>query len=250
MSTNESVTTGERAGGPDLGGQDSRGQDSRGQDQNRRDSRGDDGSQTDVMICLREGTRQQHEALHEVVGGHHMTRSLEDYARCLRAYERAVAPIETGLKRFARERASSSSDRVGNDLRLDDLDRRLVKTRWLQSDLDFLCPKIDPKDWCERLPIPALTLELADRDQWFGCMYVTEGMTLGARFIAPEIENAFSLPEAGLSFFRAYGEDTSAMWNRFRDAARRNVVDLDAAVRAAQQTFDWFANHLSADFAV
>ena len=202
-------------------------------------------TKNDVMTRLKEGTREQHEALHGVVSEHHMTRSLADYARCLRAYERSVEPIESALKSFVRDRVTSGDAPLGSAIGLEDLDDRLVKTDWLRSDLNHLRPLIDPDQWCERLQTPTLSIQPIDWDQWFGQAYVAEGMSLGARFIAPEVEKTLSLRNGGLRFFRAYGEQTSMMWNRFRKAACEHVTDHDAAVRSAQETFRWFAQYLS-----
>ena len=49
-----------------------------------------------------------------------------------------------------------------------------------------------------------------------GCLYVTEGATLGGQLIARHVENRLGLcPRSGASFFRGYGSDTGSRWRTF-----------------------------------
>jgi heme oxygenase len=62
-----------------------------------------------------------------------------------------------------------------------------------------------------------------------GCLYVTEGATLGGRLILPHVCAVLGVaPGAGASFFHGYGAATNTLWSSFTDALA--ALPVDAAV--------------------
>lgn len=204
-----------------------------------------------LMQQLRDRTRPQHEALHEVVDMDWMTASPANYARSLTAYLVAVSMTES--LSIVRQLdvdldAASTAEPI-------DWSTRLVKTEWLRSDLDTLCDAgvIDASSragtgerWRDLRSPPAIE----DLSSWIGVNYVTEGMTLGGRGIAPIIDERLgdgfgSERPIGTSFFASYGDQTGRMWNQFKTWADHCEVDPAAACHSAADTFDWFRECLA-----
>ncbi len=75
-----------------------------------------------------------------------------------------------------------------------------------------------------------------------GVLYVLEGSTNGARFIARRIREAYDLPpDGGAAFVDPYGEAQPSRWKEFKEAMER--LDLSGAetrsvTAAAQETFN------------
>lgn len=82
----------------------------------------------------------------------------------------------------------------------------------------------------------------------FGCMYVLEGSTLGARVISRQLNASLGItPGSGGRFFHAHGDRTGEMWQVFGAALTRFAASCDAherIVAAALATFgalrSWF----------
>jgi heme oxygenase (biliverdin-IX-beta and delta-forming) len=68
-----------------------------------------------------------------------------------------------------------------------------------------------------------------------GCLYVTEGATLGGRIIARHVERRLGFgPRAGASFFHGYGDDTGPRWQALCSviAAASCSTEAEAAILA------------------
>jgi heme oxygenase len=94
---------------------------------------------------------------------------------------------------------------------------------------------LDELPRCSRAPRPA------GPDAALGCLYVTEGATLGGRLIARHVEHRLGLgPGDGASFFHAYGPDVGPRWRTFCSvlaAASRSEVARGAILAGAVETF-------------
>ena len=86
-----------------------------------------------------------------------------------------------------------------------------------------------------------------------GGLYVTEGSTLGGRFLAQHFRKTLGLhPGAGVSFFSSYEGEVGSMWNRFRSSLMENVAaDKEShVVRGAILTFECMHSWLCSERAV
>jgi heme oxygenase len=96
--------------------------------------------------------------------------------------------------------------------------------------------------------VPQITNHL----QALGALYVMEGSTLGGKIISKMIRQQIGEPHmAGLSFFNGYGEQSEAMWHRFKAVIDQPLSpsDEEVVIKAANDTFirfrHWFDQHLS-----
>lgn len=75
-----------------------------------------------------------------------------------------------------------------------------------------------------------------------GALYVLEGSTNGARFIARRIREAYDLPPAGgAAFVDPYGEAQPSRWKAFKEAMEQldlSEADTHVITAAAQETFN------------
>lgn len=75
-----------------------------------------------------------------------------------------------------------------------------------------------------------------------GVLYVLEGSTNGARFIARRIRDAYDLPpDAGAAFVDPYGKAQPSRWRAFKDAMERlgfSETETRSVTAAAQETFN------------
>lgn len=109
----------------------------------------------------------------------------------------------------------------------------------LEAELPALATKAD---------IPPINNHL----QALGAMYVMEGSTLGGKIISKMICRQLSLRDrCGTTFFNGYGEQTSRMWQTFKDLINQPLQPHEEAVviESAHATFlqlgHWFSRHLS-----
>jgi heme oxygenase len=115
------------------------------------------------------------------------------------------------------------------------------KTANLRTDLSYFGIDAGRVRVCDAIPHPACV------PQALGCCYVTEGATLGGRFIARHIEQTLGISwDSGGRFFHGYGSDTGRMWKDFEGLLNRycDNGNADLTVAAAQDTFralsTWF----------
>ena len=89
---------------------------------------------------------------------------------------------------------------------------------------------------CEKLP------PLKSIADYFGCMYVLEGASLGGMLISRHIQKKLGVtPICGGRFFYGYGDRTGAMWQEFRSAITdysSTTNDDDAIIASARATFE------------
>lgn len=81
-----------------------------------------------------------------------------------------------------------------------------------------------------------------------GALYVIEGSVLGGQVIQRQLAAHFG-PNIGasISYYRPYGPDVSAQWQRFRQVLNQKLSPdtLAEAEAAAHRTFSFFANALT-----
>jgi len=114
------------------------------------------------------------------------------------------------------------------------LDRRL-KAHLLEADLRVL--GIDPAvvSQCDRIP------NVQTFSRALGCLYVVEGSTLGAQFIARHLSEKFRIGrDSGGAFFCAYEGEVIQRWCDFKTflILHANTETDDEIIRAARDTFE------------
>ena len=90
---------------------------------------------------------------------------------------------------------------------------------------------------CNNLP------EVNTRAASLGALYVTEGSTLGGKYIAAMISKQLNISsQRGFSFFNAYGDQTMTMWEDFKSILNANYTDLEKRemMNSANDTFSKF----------
>lgn len=184
---------------------------------------------------------------------------------------------------FARLKDETAAAHQALEDQLDLLSPQLTRARYIESLQGFLgyvepyeaalcehCPATQRDLLTDRLRAAALRADLralgvSDAAQaalprhpqlrnmrqlpaWFGRFYVMEGSTLGGRIIGPQVARRLTLAGGiGNAYFLGHGSRSGAMWKSFRErmAAALTPADHDAAVAAAQASFDdlqqWFA---------
>lgn len=60
-----------------------------------------------------------------------------------------------------------------------------------------------------------------------GILYVTEGSTLGGRYILKNIQKTLRLNEGGTAYFSGYGEQTGSQWKKFMEQLSGYAVAQD-----------------------
>lgn len=180
-----------------------------------------------ILAKLKEATRDQHEALENVVDVMNSTFSVDDYKRLLTKFYRFYSAIEPTLP-------VDELSAAGFDVK----QRR--KTPLLQRDLEHLGVLADAKKAPAFTYIP--TLDTAAKA--FGSIYVMEGATLGGQIITRQLKEHLGItPENGGAFFSSYGANVGPMWKQFGaiiTAFAEKAGDDDAIVMAARETFDSF----------
>jgi heme oxygenase (biliverdin-IX-beta and delta-forming) len=157
---------------------------------------------------------------------------IDSYRRILKAFLGFYDPFETQLNRLAL--------RIPNAIPV----QGRYKVPWLRSDLRALglCEgELAAIPRCPYLPsmeCPTTAL---------GCMYVTEGATLGGQVISRRLKEHLGLePGNGASFFAGYGLSTGAMWRSFVARLDAELPPYQRFIAAAAETFDCFARWLRA----
>jgi heme oxygenase len=178
-----------------------------------------------VLSRLRSETRDQHDAIERTLVLMDDSLTLDAYRQRLEQFFGYYQPVEQCL--------------FGADSPLADwvpLQQRR-KTHLLEADLATLGVQA-----AQQLPICGDLPPLASVADYFGCMYVLEGASLGGVLISRHIRATLNVtPEAGGKFFYGYGEQTGAMWHDFRSAISAFSIesaDHDAVVASARATFE------------
>ena len=146
--------------------------------------------------------------------------TLAAYRRYLLAMHGFHAPLEACLARNRELDASGFATAT----------RR--KTPWLEHDLRALA--VHEIAACDRLP------DIATLPRAIGAGYVTEGSTLGGRFILAKLPPAIAgVKGTATRFLEGYGAATGAMWRAFAVVAETIAPDDHAeAIAAACETFE------------
>lgn len=124
-----------------------------------------------------------------------------------------------------------------------DLVQMRTKTPSLLADLSTHGLNPNHQVLCSSLP------PINNEAEMFGAMYVTEGSTLGGRYIARQLEEDLGLSNGhGYSFFLGYGEHTGRMWREFGSLVNEVCAgDPDKTINAAKKTFECIHNWLAAE---
>lgn len=148
--------------------------------------------------------------------------SKADYIRILQIFYGYFSALEDQINKF-----------IGTEQLPDHAERR--KTLSIKNDLLAFQGEIPEKASIAELP------EIKNSLQAFGALYVIEGSTLGGQIISKMITKQLALDsDAGLSFFKSYGEETMPMWTTFKNTIERQASTQKAAdelVKAANETF-------------
>lgn len=178
----------------------------------------------DILARLKFETRPEHAAIEAALD---LTPSIltgAAYRRTLERFYGFYRPLEVELQATLRLTGYRF-----------DLTARL-KTPFLAADLRSL--GVESPDL---LPVCASLPALKDEADFFGCLYVLEGSTLGGQLISRHVRQSIGVtPETGGRFFHGYGDRTGRMWQHFREVVTGSVVSpamQDAAVAAAKDTF-------------
>lgn len=150
--------------------------------------------------------------------------TLGDYRDYLQALWGFQAPLERALQQLEWP--------AGFDL------RRRLKAHLLASDLLELGVDADSLPRCTALPrVDTLSRAL-------GCLYVTEGSTLGAQVIDRQLVKRLPEIQKAHAYLQGYEQRTGQMWRELGGALDAHVVDEAEAIDAARETFrtlmEWF----------
>ncbi len=181
-----------------------------------------------MLKCLKEATGTRHAALEGRLPLLDADLTFATYRQYVQKLFGFYEPLESQLATLPRTQA------VGIDYAL------RHKTPRLRRDLQVLGlsdPAISALPRCRSLP------PLNSEAQFWGCLYVIEGATLGGQIILKNLHRNIGLTaSSGASFFDGYGAQTGSHWKAFCAAltARGNdaVGGRDALLRSANQTFD------------
>ena len=176
-----------------------------------------------ILKRLKASTSQLHERVEQRLQIFSPQFDLRAYTRLLTRFYGFWSPLEVELRKVSGLSASSLA-----------LDRRL-KAHLLETDLRVL--GIDPAvvSQCDRLP----NVETFSRA--LGCLYVVEGSTLGAQFIARHLSEKFQIGrDSGGAFFGAYEGEVIQRWSDFRAflILHANSEKNEEILSAARDTFE------------
>lgn len=180
-----------------------------------------------ILSQLKAQTSALHERLEAALDLLNSDLTVRDYRSLLKDFYGFYRPLETGLKSFE---VGLESAGVGPAARrkLPSLRRDLLSLGLTEDDIGAL-------------PLCAYTPRVEDVASAFGCMYVTEGATLGGQLLTRHFAAKFALtPENGCAFFGSYGPLVGARWREFGSALEefaRREGGAAAMVAAARATF-------------
>lgn len=181
------------------------------------DNRG--GVSASVVAQLREATSGIHQQIDSDPQLAAYLQSSSGVAYLLGRWYGFLSPFEEALSRHAQD--------------LSPLIAARKRTQYLQNDLKFHGVDVG------RLPMFAGIPRFNDQVEMLGCMYVTEGSTLGGLMIARQIEALQGCAgSAGHTFFSAYGEQTGSRWKEFTQTVEKVCSRApEVAVTSAVTTF-------------
>jgi len=177
---------------------------------------------------LRAETAQHHEAIENAkrfsrLGAPDFNR--EEYKEILERFYGFYQPLEAAFRQFPQVMEALAFD-------------ARFKLPALTRDLKFLG---HTDESLAQLPQCDFAPELKTLPQALGCLYVMEGSTHGAQFIARRLREQFNLDGEGVSYYEGYGKDTMPRWKAFKeylDSALTDGAQDDQVVATASQTFE------------
>ena len=183
-----------------------------------------------LLDRLKQETQESHRAVERHIDVMNRVQTAGSYRTLLEQLYGVYCPVESEIAGSMSEIATW----------LPDIDKR-KRTESLRLDLLVLgnvCP--------EALPLAAAP-PLGSLPQWFGCLYVLEGSTLGGQIIAREVGNHLGYsPESGCSFFASHGAAIGGMWRRFGEAiesyAAAHSESHEIIIQSAAATFHTFGS--------
>ena len=157
------------------------------------------GDHASILAVLRDRTRTEHQAIEQTLGLMSDTLTGAEYRRALERFHGFWRPLE------ARLRQVPALDATGIDLAARE------KAPLLVLDLRALGVEVPlGARLCEDLP------SLDSVAAALGCLYVTEGASLGGQVVSRHLRARLDItPATGGRFFHGYGELTGEMWRAF-----------------------------------
>jgi heme oxygenase len=186
-----------------------------------------------VRTVLRQATHEHHNQLnrHSMLAG--LTQpdyTINEYQKLLCAYVGLYQALEQLILSFLSD----------NETQFDYRPR--LKSAWLLQDLAYF--HIEPDSFSHA----SQALNIKNRGDLIGILYVIEGSTLGGQLISKHLaKNLGITPETGGRFFGGYGENTATFWTDFLHFAANldgNESECMAAKNSACQTFQLFLQTL------
>lgn len=177
-----------------------------------------------ILQQLREQTASHHKDLEESALLRHfsdrsITRPL--YEKILSKFYGYFSPLEKELQQLQQL-----------PFYLSDYSSRR-KASSLQHDLTFFGSA--PPELCADLP------SISSLDKAFGCLYVMEGSTLGAKVISNVIQYSLGINASnGGSYFHGYGVQTGEYWKNFCSSLQHYAQtegNSEEIIESANQTF-------------
>ncbi len=199
---------------------------------------------------LRSATRQQHMELHTVVNLDSMLDNVANYRDTLSCYLLAVLPAESALREFDKSALPAISKCSW--------EQRLQKSQWLIDDITSLGSVLQ-----NTAPGMERDQTITTLAEFVGTAYVLEGMTLGNRHIAKQVEDSLGeellkLQHAnevdgpgdgafGKRFFTGHADRSTDNWTAFKQwlALVSPDVDADAVCASANRAFSNFATRFN-----
>ena len=172
------------------------------------------------LAQLREQTAELHQEVEREIDLLSPDLSVERYVRILCAFQACFVPWETALDAHCPASATElwtgrrRAHRIANDLRALGAEAALASSTQIEAP------------------------DLSEPGDWFGCLYVVEGSTLGGQVISRHLEKHFGWTDGhGYSFFRGYGENTADQWRKVCAALESAPISGNQMVEAAHLTF-------------
>lgn len=172
-------------------------------------------------------TRHNHHELEKkLVGSIKLIRNKEDYTRILNLFYSFFGGLEALI-----------DTHIDISVLADYPNRR--KTAALAEDIKQLGSILPSLASGDALP------PIQNHPQALGALYVIEGSTLGGKIISKMVGQQLGITnDAGLSFFKGYGEQTDEMWQSFKQTidSPAESGDHNIIIQSANDTFVQFSN--------
>ncbi len=181
-----------------------------------------------LLVQLRQATRPFHEAIEKHVDVLRPDLSSAEYRQLIARFYGFYAPLELRMAQVPSLNAACPDYSLRK------------KTARLEQDLSELGLSADD---IGRLPrcgeVPAIAT-VADA---LGCLYVTEGATLGGAIISRHVFSVLGISsETGCAFFTSYGDERGSMWKGLCEVLNSvsEEVTQAAVIQSACATFQTF----------